>query len=510
MAAVPAATATLDDPARAPLAGWLDLRRERVLVGLEVLLALVLASISLGRPSFFADESYTWSTVNRSFPALINVIVHKEAFQVLHTLLLWPVNVVSDSSIALRSLSALAFAATVPAVWLLGRRLYNPTAGLVAGLLIATNAFALQYAQEARSYALATMFVAFAGVGLAYDVLAPTKWSRALWMGASIAAVWSHGMAVFAIAGQIVSLLVLPNTRLASRRYLRDAVIVGACISPVVLAPFLQVNRAESFPDATHPTFTTLRVFAWAIAGRSAFALVPYVFAGAAALWVGIAVARRYGRSESTWRFAMPLVWFLFPPLLLLSFSFIDPIWIERYALPGIGGLVVLVAYGLSRVQPARAFAAVLVLTLACSSWGIVRWYHNPDVAHFNEVVDFIEAHEQPGDGVALATDRSRIPFEYAIRHHADFKRQLRPIFPAVPWGDFNTGDQTGAKLDAAAMRVAQAHSPRVWMIAGFYDPDDEIAAAVERLRDAGFTQTYKAEFGGPIALYRFERDRTD
>jgi hypothetical protein len=267
------------------------------------------------------------------------------------------------------------------------------------------------------------------------------------------------------------------------------------------------VNRAESFPDATHPTFSTLRVFAWAIAGRSVFALVPYVFAGAAALWVGINVARRTGRSEPTWRFAMPLVWFLFPPLFLLSFSFVDPVWIERYALPGIGGLVVLVAYGLSRVQPTRAFALALVLTVACSTWGIVRWFNNPDVARFNEVVDYIEAHEQPGDGVALATDRSRIPFEYAIRHYSEFKRELAPLFPAVPWGDFKTGDQTGAKLDAAAVRTARAHSPRVWMIAGFYDPDDEIAAAVDRLRDAGYVQKYKAEYGGPIALYRFDHD---
>jgi mannosyltransferase len=507
MAPVPAATATVDDPARAPLSSWLDPKRERLIVGLEVLVALVIASISIGRPQFFADESYTWSTVNRSFPALISVIVRKEAFQVLHTLLLWPINVVSDSSIALRYPSVLAFAATVPAVWLLGRRLFNPTVGLVAGLLLATNAFALQYAQEARSYALATMFVTYAGVGLVYEVLGPTKWSRALWMGASIAAVWSHGMAVFAIGGQLASLLVLPRARVEGRRFLRDAVIVGVCTSPVVLAPFLQVNRAESFPDATHPTFSTLRVFAWAIAGRSVFALVPYAFAGAAALWVAIGVARRTGRSEGTWRFAMPLAWFAFPPLFLLSFSFIDPVWIERYALPGIGGLVVLVAYGLSRVQPARTFAIVLVLTVACSAWGVARWFRNPDVARFNEVVDYIEAHERPDDGVALATDRSRIPFEYAIRHHAAFKRELRPLFPSVPWGDFNTGDQTGAKLDAAAVRDAQANSPRVWMVAGFYDPDDEIAEAVRRLRDAGYVQTYKHEYGGPIALYRFDRE---
>ena len=53
----------------------------------------------------------------------------------------------------------------------------------------------------------------------------------------------------------------------------RAAVVIGVLVFPVVLAPFLQVDRAESFPDAGHPTFTTLRLFGWSMVGRSVFAL---------------------------------------------------------------------------------------------------------------------------------------------------------------------------------------------------------------------------------------------
>ncbi|MDQ1519242.1 MAG: hypothetical protein QOI55_315 [Actinomycetota bacterium] len=516
MASVPTTATTTpvgveEEQQRAPVAtaGGVVARGERAIVAAEVVLALVLGSIAIGRAPFFPDESYTWSTVNRGFPALVSVIVRHEAFQVLHTLLLWPVNVVSDSSAALRYPSVVFFAATVPAVWALGRRLFDSRVGLVAGLLLATNAFALQFAQDARSYTMAMMFAAYAAASLVRDVTAPTRWSRPVWIATSVAAVWSHGMAVFAIAPQVASLLALPRPQVAGRRFLRSAVIIGVLTFPVVLAPLLQVNRAESFPNAGHPNFSTLRLFSWFMVGRSVFALVPYFAAGAVAAWAGLRAARSTGRSVSTWRFALLFAWLLLPPVVLITISFVDPVWIERYAIPGLGGLVVLVAYGLTRLTSTRALAVALVCTLAAASWGVVRWYENPGVARFDALVGTIEARIEPGDVAVVATDRSRIPLEFALRHHARLRHELDPVFPAVPWGEFNTGDQAGAVLTTRAAQFARSHARRVWMVAGFYDPDREIATAVRNLRDAGFTQTLRREYDGPIVLYLFERANT-
>jgi mannosyltransferase len=500
-------TALPRDAAGAPVAPRLEgIRAERVIVGAEVLLALVLGSIAIGRASFFPDESYTWSTVNRGFPALVRLIVHKEAFQVLHSLLLWPVNQASDSSAALRYPSVIFFAATVPAVWALGRRLFDARTGLVAGLLLAVNAFALQFAQEARSYTMAMMFAAYAAAALAREVTDPTPWSRRAWIALSVAAVWSHGMAVFAIAALIGSLLALPRTVLAARRFVRSTVTIAVLTFPVVIAPFLQVNRAESFPDSTHPTFTTIRLFAWVLVGRSVFSLVPYLIGGAVAALAGFRIARSTGRSVGTWRFALPFTWFLFPPLFLLSFSFIDPIWIERYAIPSLGGVVVLVGYGLSRVASPRMLAAVLVCTVAAGAWGVVRWYDNPGVAAFNDLVGTLETNVRPGDTVALASDRSRIPLEFALRHHHSLQAKVGSVFPNVPWGRFKTGDQTGATLTAQAVHDARLHAKRVWLIAGFYDPDEEIAAAVRRLSNDGFRFRSRKDYAGPIVIYLFEQ----
>jgi mannosyltransferase len=49
-----------------------------------------------------------------------------------------------ESEFAVRSLSALFGALSVSALYLLGARLYGPTVGLVAGLLLALDAFIVE------------------------------------------------------------------------------------------------------------------------------------------------------------------------------------------------------------------------------------------------------------------------------------------------------------------------------------------------------------------------------
>lgn len=472
-------------------------------IAAETLLALVLGLVALGRSEFFPDEAYTWSSVERSIPSMFSVIVRQEAFQVLHTLVLWPVNAISDTSFALRLPSVLCFAATVPAVWLLARRCFGERAGWVAGLLLAVNAFALEYAQEARSYTMAMMFAAWAGVGLEREVRDPTKRSRLLWVLASIAAVWAHGMAVFAIAAQIAALLVLPKERW--RAFVRDAVVIGVCVLPVVLAPLLQVDRGESYAGVHSPDLTTVRLAVWTFAGRSVFALVPYAIAGAVALWAGVKVVRARLHSDEAWMWVFLLAWLVFPPAFLLLVSFVDPIWVVRYVIPSLVPLVVLVAFGLTRLRANAAFAAALVVTVAAAGWGVVRWYGNTGFADFDAIASTIQAQHRPGDAVALVTDRSRVPFEFELRHRAALRREVPSAYPAVPWGGFEVGDQTGGTMPVAAVRAMAARYARIWVISGFYDPDDQVATVTARLRTR-YRLVRTNDYDGNITLSLFER----
>jgi hypothetical protein len=189
----------------------------------------------------------------------------------------------------------------------------------------------------------------------------------------------------------------------------------------------------------------------------------------------------------------------------LLAFSFIDPIWVDRYMVPGLGALVVLVAYGLTRVSSTRALAVVLALTVAAASWGVARWYSNPGLSGFTKIANTIEDHLQPGDALVLATDRTRVPLEFALRHHADLRRGLEPAYPRQPWGEFHVGEQTGVTLPASVVRALSQQHERVWLLAGFYDPDEQINEALRRLRSR-YSVVMRREVSGPMYLYLLER----
>jgi hypothetical protein len=178
---------------------------------------------------------------------------------------------------------------------------------------------------------------------------------------------------------------------------------------------------------------------------------------------------------------------------------------VERYATPSLGALVVLAAYGLARVRSRAALAVVLVATVLAAGYGVVRWYDNPGLAAFDDVAESIDARLQPGDALALATDRSRTAVEFELRDRGALRERLAPGFPADPWGTFATGEQTGEPITTDAVESLAATHPRLWVISGFYDRADEVQQAVDRL-EREYTLASRREFGGQITLYLFER----
>ncbi len=64
-----------------------------------------------------------------------------------------------ESEWILRSLSVVFGVATVPAVYILGMRLFGPKAGLISATLLSLHTFHVQNSQEGRSYALVTLLV---------------------------------------------------------------------------------------------------------------------------------------------------------------------------------------------------------------------------------------------------------------------------------------------------------------------------------------------------------------
>lgn len=121
----------------------------------------------IGWLSFWVDEGFSEWTIQHDFWYLWHVLPKFETTPPLYYILLklWRL-LFGDSEAALRSLSALVSTATIPILFVTGRMLDEKIGcriGLIASLLFSLSPVQVQYAQEARTYAL---FVFFVGVSM--------------------------------------------------------------------------------------------------------------------------------------------------------------------------------------------------------------------------------------------------------------------------------------------------------------------------------------------------------
>ena len=205
---------------------------------------------TLDRQSFWLDELVTVSLVRKSFGGMVHAIPHSEATPYLYYLLAWPwTRLFGSGEAGIRSLSALAGTATVVAAYGAGASLVSRRVGLIAAALVAVNPFLIWYSQEARSYAVVTLFVAvglwFFGRGLAGESRALAGW--ALVSGLALA---THYFAVFVVVPEAIWLV-------ARGREQRQAIAAVVLPAVVLLAelPLLLAQRGNGESAAQSGAF---------------------------------------------------------------------------------------------------------------------------------------------------------------------------------------------------------------------------------------------------------------
>jgi len=120
-----------------------------------MLLGAVLRFYGLGFQSLSGGELASWDFSNRETLSQVIGGVRGDVHPPLYFLILrfaqW---IFGDSEWALRFPSALAGWLCIPAIYLLGRRLYSEREGIIAALFLAVLWAPIYYSQEARSYSM--------------------------------------------------------------------------------------------------------------------------------------------------------------------------------------------------------------------------------------------------------------------------------------------------------------------------------------------------------------------
>ncbi|WP_345155648.1 glycosyltransferase family 39 protein [Micromonospora maritima] len=300
------------------------------------LLTLAVTLVGIGHAQPWRDELATWSAATRPLPDLVRLTrVIDAATGPYYALVHGWTALVGTSPTALRLPSALAMAAAAASTARLGARLAGDRAGLLAGLLFAVLPATSRYGQEARPYALATLFAVLATL-LLVDALRRPTWRR--WTG--------YALAVAALA--LVHLIAL--TLLAAH-----AVVV---LLTAVRGPAAVVDPPDGSREAPAPgrrvlarwllallpavvLVTPLALVARGQRGRQLDWVDPARLSDLAALPGGLAQsgvvggfllalaalgAVRLGR-----RALLPGAAVLLPVLLLFVAGTVVPLWVTRY-----------------------------------------------------------------------------------------------------------------------------------------------------------------------------------
>ena len=267
-----------------------------------VLLSLAVLGLlfsQIGVESLWYDEAWSWSAAHDwmdSEPMLpVSVLRDNHPPTYYRLLSLW-MSLSGDGEFALRFWSVICFALTIPTVYLTGRVLHSPRAGIYAGALCATSPLLFAQAQEVRSYAMLLFFCSAVFLCLAYLVreravehrlgsswpsLVRRKrldWERlkldAAWVGlglSALAAAHTHyvALALPAVAGSVL-LVTLMADGTSRKRMAVSAAAVGSVASVLyAVSPYGLVSFLTSQKGGYDPTLLDMLDTLWYVYGNS-------------------------------------------------------------------------------------------------------------------------------------------------------------------------------------------------------------------------------------------------
>ena len=310
--------------------------------------SLALGLYQLGQPSLWVDESFTARAMNFSYARLVH-----EHHWLYYTLMKPWTAVAGTSELALRIPSVLAAAAACALLVPLGDRLLWRPVGTIAGIVLALNAFVVQWAQQARSYSFVLLGAVVATMAL---VRLGRDRTRRSWL------LYTAALGALLLFQPLSAGLLTAAHALAARGYRLRVVTAGLAVV-VIASPYLiGVYRRDSEggtlvwnKPATGETVT-----------RALLELSGAVGVGLILALCALAFVRR-----ARW---LLVSWAIAPFAIALALTPVADVFIDRYLIVSAPAFALLVAVALHRLRGPWRVGAIGTLALGLVA-GLLIWY---------------------------------------------------------------------------------------------------------------------------------------
>ena len=383
-----------------------------------VLLAALVRLPWLATQSIAYDESFSLVVALADWPTLIQAIlsdgVHPPLFYMIHkgALSLW-----GTTEFGQRFLAALFSLIGLPLLYWSGRAMFNRRVGLLSALLSALNPLHVWFAQEARMYSLLS---ALALISMTVFWQAIQTHRRRDWIALTVVNSLIFAVHYFGFLIPISQFLFIVVTFRRNYRYLRlwtlTQLIAFLPLLPWLVATARRETQSFGIGFLQRPTLVDLPLtwwnfalgwsdfFDWPVSGLS---MTLFVVAGLSGLrW-----------REKKYRSAqlILIVWIFLPPILVWLMSQRRSFYSDRYLSFVIPALIMLVAFGVTRLNSPVWRGVLAAGLIIASSYGLLNSRSDP--AFFKDdwrgAVAYLARHEQAGDVILLYNSHLDIPFGY-------------------------------------------------------------------------------------------------
>jgi mannosyltransferase len=453
----------------------------------------------LGAKIFWFDECVGVEIARLDWFNFARILWRREANMSLYYLFLRLWLRLGNTPAIIRSLSVIFAMATIPALYLLGRRLFDPRTGLIAAILLALNAYHIRYSQEARSYALTVLLCVLSSLFFVESLENPSRRVHLGHILTSSLAVYAHFFAALLLLAQYVSLRFVEGTKIPEQTR-KNWRWIGLAVAPV--AVFVATTGVGPLSWIRRPSLHELWVFAIHLAGNGGplLLMASVIACGAAVIPIFRSKATRQASWEG-WRYWFPVLWLFFPVLLTVAVSFARPLFLGRYFVLCLPALNLLVAAGLARLRSFWLLAPTLLIFVILSLRGTVSYYeHDFDLRRDNwaDASQFLLSNARPGDAIVFDIAMGRMPYEY-------YRSVLNPgsAGPAVLYP--NHGAQMTfldfvGKPDYAQLKLSISQYPRVWLVLSYVESPSGLepnASSMVALLRAGYPGYEEYHFTG-------------
>ena len=477
--------------------------RRRTMLVLAALMACSTAfsALLLTQQSLRLDEAQSLWQTSHSFGRMYQLVAQDVHVPGYHTVLKLWIAVFGHGVATTRALSLVLFVLTIPAVYALGRRVFDERDSLFAAALVALSPFLTWYGNEIRMYAALALVVVLNQLCFLriFQRAARANWT--FYALTAVVGIYTHYFFWLTLLTQGVFYLV-NRRRFARGSFLRLATVAGLLL--VALAPWLLFVRSQGGSGGNQPLLL-------APTSVDLFNTFSQFFAGfqdnfintlLVAMWPMVVLLSLLAL-QKTRRVPPEIGYFLLMGLLPVLAAFtvaitVRPVYVTRYLIVALPSLLLFLTWLLTVYgrRTALLLRSVLLLGLVAASLQQALSPATPVKEDYRAASDYLASAAAPQDIVVISPPFTSYPFDYYWNGAAALT--TLPAWNRVEAGAAPAFDAAKLPEQAAALKVGHHDA---WLVLSY---DQGYQDTVVQYFDATFQRLEARPLSAGLIVYHY------